>query len=168
MQPSAIVFTSETGHTERYAKMLSEKLGIPHYNINEAKKSLKSGTPIIYMGWICASNVKGYGSVRKKYKIAAVVAVGLCDTGTLLEEVRQATKLHPNTPLFTVQGGMDLDKLRGINKFMIKCITSMVDKVPEKTESDLRMLSLLKNGGDYVSEENLSSIIRWAESRNDS
>ena len=37
----AIVYKSNTGHTMQYAKMLSEKVNIPYFTINEAKNNLK-------------------------------------------------------------------------------------------------------------------------------
>ena len=42
----AIIYTSATGHTERYAKMLSEKTGIPAYPAKEAKSALPRGSEI--------------------------------------------------------------------------------------------------------------------------
>ncbi len=37
---NAIVFTSNTGHTAKYAKILGEKTGLPVYSLKEAQKSL--------------------------------------------------------------------------------------------------------------------------------
>ena len=37
----AIVYESNTGHTMQYAKMLSEKLNIPCFTIEEAKTNLQ-------------------------------------------------------------------------------------------------------------------------------
>ena len=110
----AIVYTSNTGHTAKYAKILGEKTSLPVYALGEAKKQLSSGTEIIYLGWLFANGIKGYKKAAKKYKISAICAVGLCDTGTALDEVRKANALSEEIPLFTMQGGMDKTKLRGI------------------------------------------------------
>ena len=32
----AIVYTSQTGHTQRYAQMLAERTGVPAYSLKEA------------------------------------------------------------------------------------------------------------------------------------
>ena len=74
----AIVYTSNTGHTAKYAKMLGEKTSLPVYALGEAKKQLSSGTEIIYLGWLFANGIKGYKKAAKKYKISAICAVGLC------------------------------------------------------------------------------------------
>ena len=42
----AIVYTSQTGHTQRYAQMLAERTGVPAYSLKEAGKSLRRGREI--------------------------------------------------------------------------------------------------------------------------
>ena len=156
-----IVFTSNTGHTAEYSKMLGAKIGLPVYALNEAAKKLQKGTEIIYLGWLFANNIKGYKKATKKYKISAICAVGLCDTGTAVAEVRKANSISEETPLFTMQGGMDKTKLRGINKFMINMLTKGLSSKKERTENDERMLELLTHDKNYVSEENITAFMKW-------
>ena len=156
-----IVYTSNTGHTAEYSKMLGTKIGLPVYALNEAAKKLQKGTEIIYLGWLFANNIKGYKKATKKYKISAICAVGLCDTGTAVAEVRKANSISEETPLFTMQGGMDKTKLRGINKFMINMLTKGLSSRKERTENDERMLELLTHDKNYVSEENVTAFMKW-------
>ena len=156
-----IVYTSNTGHTAEYSKMLGAKIGLPVYSLNEAAKKLQKGTEIIYLGWLFANNIKGYKKATKKYKISAICAVGLCDTGTAVAEVRKANSISEETPLFTMQGGMDKTKLRGINKFMINMLTKGLSSKKERTENDERMLELLTHDKNYVSEENITAFMKW-------
>ena len=156
-----IVFTSNTGHTAEYSKMLGTKIGLPVYALCEAAKKLQKGTEIIYLGWLFANNIKGYKKATKKYKVSAICAVGLCDTGTAVAEVRKANSISEETPLFTMQGGMDKTKLRGINKFMINMLTKGLSSKKERTENDERMLELLTHDKNYVSEENITAFMKW-------
>ena len=156
-----IVYTSNTGHTAAYSKMLGAKIGLPVYALNEAAKKLQKGTEIIYLGWLFANNIKGYKKATKRYKISAICAVGLCDTGTAVAEVRKANSISEETPLFTMQGGMDKTKLRGINKFMINMLTKGLSSKKERTENDERMLELLTHDKNYVSEENITAFMKW-------
>ena len=156
-----IVYTSNTGHTAEYSKMLGAKIGLPVYALNEAAKKLQKGTEIIYLGWLFANNIKGYKKATKKYKVSAICAVGLCDTGTAVAEVRKANSISEETPLFTMQGGMDKTKLRGINKFMINMLTKGLSSRKERTENDERMLELLTHDKNYVSEENITAFMKW-------
>ena len=157
----AIVYTSNTGHTAEYSKMLGAKIGLPVYALNEAAKKLQKGTEIIYLGWLFANNIKGYKKATKKYKVSAICAVGLCDTGTAVAEVRKANSISEETPLFTIQGGMDKTKLRGINKFMINMFTKVLSSRKKRTENDERMLELLTHDKNYVSEENITAFMKW-------
>lgn len=157
----AIVYTSNTGFTARYARILGEKTGLPVYELPDARKQLPKGTEIIFMGWLFASSVKGYRQAAKRFAIRAVCGVGLCDTGALLAEVRKTIGLPADTPLFTLQGGMDHSKLRGINKFMISMLLKMLQKKENPTDDDRRMLQLVQYGGDFVSEGNTREFMQW-------
>lgn len=157
----AIVYTSNTGHTEAYAKILGEKIGLPVYSLSEAGNKLPKGADIIYLGWLFASRVKGYKKATKKYKISAICGVGLCDNGTLTDEVRKTNSIPEKTPIFTVQGGIDKTKLRGINKFMINTLIKGLSSQKERSVADERMLYLLTQNENYVCEENLDAFLEW-------
>lgn len=157
----AIVYTSNTGFTARYAAMLGEKTGLPVYELSQAEGKLEKDASILYMGWLFASNVKGYSQASRRYSIAAVCAVGLCETGALLSEVRKTIALAPSIPLFTVQGGMDHSKLRGFNKLMIRMLIWALSRQKDLTEDKQQMLALIQKGGDYVNEANLAEVLKW-------
>lgn len=161
MKPSAIVYTSGTGHTRQYAFLLGEKTGLAFYTLEEAMSLLPAGTPVLYLGWIHASHVKGYANAAKRFTICAVCGVGLCDTGTMILEVRKATAIPEEIPLFTLQGGMDRGKLKGINKLMITMLTKGLASQKQRSEQDDRMLELLSKDANYVSEENLAGVEQW-------
>ena len=59
MKPSFIVYTSNTGHTARYAKLLSEKTALPALSLAEATEKLAKGTPILYVGWLFVGGIRG-------------------------------------------------------------------------------------------------------------
>lgn len=165
MKPEAIVYTSNTGHTARYADILGVKTGLPLYDLQEAKSKLPKNTPVIYMGWLFASKVKGYKKAMKRYDVSAVVGVGLCPTGQLLKEVRSASKIPNETPLFTVQGGMDYAKLKGINKFMIDMFTKSLKKKNSSDPGEKAMLALVEHGGNFVNKKHLADVLRWYEKK---
>lgn len=162
---NAIVYTSNSGFTAQYAEMLGEALRLPVYELAAAQKAVETGSEILYLGWLFASSVKGYKKAAKRYKVAAVCGVGLCDTGALLAEVRKANSLPESLPLFTLQGGMDHQKLRGINKVMIHMLIKGLAGKADRSVSEERMLALIQADGNYVSETNLSAVIEWYKGR---
>ena len=57
MKPTAIVYTSNNGHTRQYDLLLGKQVGLPVYSLEEANSHLSGGSPVIYLGWIHASHV---------------------------------------------------------------------------------------------------------------
>ena len=161
MKPTAIVYTSGTGHTRQYALLLSEQIGLPAYSLEEAGSQLFGGSPVIYLGWIHASHVKGYAKAASRFDLRAICAVGLCDTGTLTDQVRKATSIPVDIPLFTLQGGIDCSRLKGMDKLMISMLTKGLASQKQRSAQDERMLELLSKDENYVSPENLSGVLQW-------
>ena len=161
MKPTAIVYTSNTGHTRQYALLLGEQIGLPAYYLDEANSQLSGGSPVIYLGWLHASHVKGYSKASKRFALCAVCGVGLCDTGTLTSEVRKATSIPEDIPLFTLQGGIDHSRLKGMDKLMISMLTKGLAAKKQRSAQDERMLELLSGDESFVSPENLSEVLQW-------
>ena len=157
----AIVYTSKCGHTAEYAGTLGKLTGLPVYSMKDAEKQHENGTSIIYLGWLMASRVQGLKKAAKKFKISAVCAVGLCDTGALLSEVQKANALPEAFPLFTMQGGMDKDKLKGFDKMLINMLTKGLASQKERSTTDERMLNLLTYSENFVSEKNTADFMKW-------
>ncbi len=161
MNVNAIVYTSNTGYTAAYANMLAQKTDLPLYTLAEARKALPQGTPILYMGWLMASSVKDYKKAAQHFAVKAVCGVGLGDTGAQDDAVRKACKLPAEVPVFTLQGGMDHQKLQGPYRFAIKMLTKAMSAKKDRTPGEDRMVDLLIKGGNYVSETHLSAVLAW-------
>ena len=167
MKPSAIVYTSNTGFTAQYASLLGGETGLPVYSLEEAVKSLTQNSPILYLGWLTAGKVQGYDKAVTKFNLQALCAVGMAKCGSQMEDVRKSNNLPQGLPLFTLQGGFDLKKLRGVYKFMMLVMSKTVAKKlaakPDRTPDEEDMLDLFQNGGNRVSLENLRPVLAWYE-----
>ena len=141
--------------------MLGEQISLPAYSLDEANAQLPGGSPVIYLGWLHASHVKGYSKASKRFALCAVCGVGLCDTGTLTSEVRKATSIPEDIPLFTLQGGIDRSRLKGMDKLMISMLTKGLAAKKQRSAQDERMLELLSGDESFVSPENLSEVLQW-------
>lgn len=160
-----IVYTSNTGFTAEYAKILSEKTNIPAMTLEEANKTLPAGSEIIYMGWLMASMVKDYHKAIKVFNIKAVCGIGMGTSGSQINEMRNTNKIPEATPVFSLQGGYAPEKLKGIYKFMMKIVVRSLVKnnmaKSNRTAEDDDLLDLMLHGGSRVKEENLEPIIDW-------
>ena len=161
----AIIYTTNTGSTEQYAKLLAQKTGLPAYSFAEAKKQILAGAEVVYLGWIMAGSVKGYAAVAKHYRVRAVCGIGMGQTGTQTDSVRKKSAIPTNIPLFTLQGNFDIKKLHGIYRPMMKImvktagksLTAKNDRTPEEND----MLDMMLRGGERVKAENLSAVLDW-------
>lgn len=164
----AIIYTSNTGSTARYAKMLANELNLPVYSAEDAKREVPAGAGIIYLGWIMAGGIKGYSQAAKRYRVCAVCGVGMGQSGTQIEEIRLKNKISKDISAFTLQGNFDLKKLHGVYRFMMnimvktagKALANKADRTPEEDD----MLNMLAGDGNRVQIENLKPVIDWYHS----
>lgn len=167
---NAIIYTTNTGSTEHYAKLLAHETGLPAYSLAEAKKKVYPRIEVIYMGWIMASSVKGYAEAAKRYHVCAVCAVGMGQTGTQTDVVRKKNRIPVNIPIFTLQGNFDIAKLHGPYRLMMeimvktagKGLANKSDRTPEEDD----MLDMMLHNGNRVSIDNLGSVLNWYRTRN--
>ena len=166
----AIIYTSNTGSTAEYAKLLGKELNLPVYSLQQAKTKVSADSEIIYLGWIMAGGIKGYKEAVKTYKVCAVCGVGMGQTGTQLKEVREKNAIPQRIPLFTLQGNFDVKKLHGAYRFMMnvmvktagKGLANKTDRTPEEDD----MLDMMINGGKRVSLQNLKEVTEWYKNVN--
>ena len=162
---NAIIYTTNTGSTERYARLLAQKTGLPAYSLAEAKKQVFAGAEVIYLGWIMAGSVKGYAEAAKRYRVRAVCAVGMGQTGTQTDSVRKKSGIPADIPLFTLQGNFNVKKLHGIYRPMMEIMVKTAGKglaeKSDRTPEEDDMLDMMRCGGERVKEENLSAVLDW-------
>ena len=166
---NAIIYTTNTGSTARYAELLARATGLPVYSLAEAKKRVFAEAEVIYLGWIMAGSVKGYAEAAKRYRVRAVCAVGMGQTGTQTDSVRKKTAVPADIPLFTLQGNFDVKKLHGIYRPMMelmvktagKALVEKSDRTPEEDD----MLDMMLHGGERVKAENLRAVLDWYSAR---
>ncbi len=159
----AVVYTSNTGYTAEYAKLLSEGTGLALYALDEAAEKLPAGSEIIYLGWLMAGGVMGYRKAAGLFRIKAVCGVGMGPTGSQLEEVKKTNSLPDGLPLFTLQGGFDMNRLHGVYRFMMKimkkALGGKLEKKQNRTADEDAMLDMLNNGASYVNAADLAPVI---------
>ena len=165
MKPNAIVYTSNTGHTEQYAALLGNKTGLPVYPLDEAMRKLPPEEPVIYLGWLMAGKVQGCKKAAGRWQVEAVCGVGMGATGSQMQDLRKANALPDSMPVFTLQGGFDITRLRGIYRLMMNVMSKTVGKTlaekQDRTADEDAMLDLLVHGGSCVSEEHLAAVMEW-------
>lgn len=160
----AIVYRSNTGFTEKYARLLGERLDLSVFSLDEAVLSLSRKDRVIYMGWLMAGRVIGLKRAMLRFTICAVCGVGMSET----DQTESMKKKHKKctAPMFYLQGGFDMTKLHGIYRLMMRIMEKVVrgsaGKKDAKAAESGKMIDVLENGGDFVSAEKLSDVVKWA------
>ena len=156
----AIIYNSSTGHTSRYAKMLSEKLDIPCYTIKDANGKVNSNDEIIYLSWVCANMITGINKIKNKYKVKCYGAVGLYPKSE--ENTNNLIKTNNiEKPLFYLQGGLDYNKLNWLKTKILHMVGKYLEK--ENSNQGVQLAKIFENGADFVKEENLKEIVEFLE-----
>ncbi|MBE6901239.1 MAG: flavodoxin domain-containing protein [Ruminococcaceae bacterium] len=151
-----IVYESNTGFTERYAKTLSEKTGIEALPLKSAKKAVPKGNDVVFLGWVFANKINGLDKARKLWNVIALAAVGMNPpTEQNNKALMDANK--PECPFFYLAGGLDNSKLKGMHKMMLNMVRQSLEKENKPEYKDA--IEMFKNGGDWFSEEYLSDLI---------
>jgi len=161
----AIVYTTNMGSTERYARLLAQETGLSAYSLNEAERVVSTGAEVIYLGWIMAGRVKGYAAAARRYHVRAVCGVGMGRTGTQTDSVRQKTAVPADIPVFTLQGNFNVKRLHGVYRPMMELMVKTVGKglaeKRDRTPEEDDMLDMMLHGGERVSAENLKNVLDW-------
>ncbi|MGN0907238.1 MAG: hypothetical protein ACI4NM_08820 [Bullifex sp.] len=165
----AIVYTSKSGSTEAYARMLSVNTGIPAHSLRDALKTLPRGCEVAYLGCVRADTVLDLSKALKFFSVRMVCAVGMGKTGENEERIRNAFRIDPSIAVFTLQGNYHPDELKGADRLIMKMMSGvLIKQLREKgtlSADDEEMIKLLTEGGDKVSEENISAPLEWIRSR---
>ena len=161
-----IIYASNTGNTEKYAKILQEDLNIPAYPISNVPDVHKGGDAI-YLGWVMAGNVVGYKKTSKMCNVKCVIAVGMTpESPEMTETTRKNIGAGPETAVFYVQGGYDAKKLKGVNKMIMKVVEPTIrtrfEGMSEEEKNENPTYKMLNGGYSVVSEEHLADVLAWA------
>ena len=115
-----------------------------------------------------AGSIKGYAEAAKRYRVRAVCAVGMGQTGTQTDSVRKKTAVPTGIPVFTLQGNFDVKKLHGVYRpmmeLMVKTVGKGLSEKADRTEED-DMLDMMLHGGERVKAENLRAVLDWYSAR---
>ena len=140
-----IVYGSQYGTTEKYARELERQTGINSLPFQKVK-SLKGYNQVIYLGGLYAGTVKGLKQSMKSLSDDAkliVVTVGLASnkeenlkhilTGV---EKQLSPEIYKKTQFFHLRGGIDYKKLSFKHKMMMAAMCQALKAKPVEKRSD--------------------------------
>ena len=164
---TAIIYTSQTGFTKRYAEWIAEKAKADIFDLSDVQKKetsfFEAYDAIIYAGWCMAGKVvksnwffdKAAELKGKKLVLVAVGAspnenpqVDVAMAALLTEEQKQYIKV------FYCQGGINYDKMKLPSKLAMKMYSSALKKSKDEKQ---------REQGEFVSHSYDVSDIKFIE-----
>ena len=169
---TAIIYSSQTGSCERYARELSRTLHLPCEPLKSCK--VRSDGKVIYVGWLMAGKVYGLSSAISKLDVAAVVGVGMGPvTADSAAQGHKANRLPAHVPYFQVQGGLHLAALkppmrlamRLVNKSIAVKLREKAEKTPLNAQEQATLRMALTGDGEPAAWD-CEAVIDWARKQN--
>lgn len=155
MKANKIVYSSNTGFTERYARMLAEETGLPLYRLEHAPR----GGSALYLGWLCAGKIVGLSRAKKRHLITGCCAVGLSGQ----PDLEKLSAQLPRGKMFYLRGGYAHERLHGVYRFMMEGMLAVMRRRPKEDESAQAMLTAAREGADFVTREQLEPVANWLQ-----
>ncbi len=152
-----IVYTSETGHTARYATMLGDLCNKPVMTLDEALKTLDKKADIVYLGWFQAGKIVGLKKAKRRFHLRAVAGVGIRPDVENMNQVICKMKGVPEGGGFFLQGGYDPEKLEGGKKkaltMVLKVLSKKINQNENPSPKEKRLLYVFEHGGSFVDKQ---------------
>lgn len=171
MERTAVIYTSQTGHTKRYAKAIAKELGASLLESDKVTASkLSEFDTIIYGGYLYASGIKGIRLIKKNFekireKNLVVFATGLTEESApdilqimdenFTEEQRQRIKT------FYFRGGLDMGALSFIDRTLMGHIKRKLQKMENPRVEDLIMLQAFEKPTDFTDLEKIKPLLAY-------
>ena len=168
MKIDAIVYNSETGSCEKYARMISEQTGVPVYSYGQAKAL--DAKKVMYISWLTAGKVNGLSKAQQELPLAAVVQVGISpvDEGTEAK-TRKSNKIPANTAVFCKQGGLHMNSLKPAYKLAMTAVNKGIyamlktkdrDKL---TDQERALYGMVTTGEGEPASWDVSDVVAWVK-----
>lgn len=155
---TAVIFTSQTRFTRKYAEWIAQALQADLFELPEARKTdLSVYDGLIYGGWISAGSVQGLSWFREILKKvpcrkAAIFCVGAspAESPSIPEFLDRnfSGEEKERISVFYFPGGFLPEALPFASRMMMKGFISLLRKKKEKTEEEKEMVQMLSSSYD--------------------
>lgn len=167
-----VVYNSNTGFTERYAKWLAEEMpcDLVPYRERDTAALAEYGT-VVFGGWFHAGNIMGVKWLKERIptlagKTVAIFATGATPVGEPQVEEAIAHGFTPQererAPVFYLPGGLSYERMGAGNRILMALFRKMM-KAQKGEESE--MYQYLCHSYDITSKEALAPLVRFLKER---
>ena len=157
-----IVYHSETGFTEKYARWLSEDLDCLAISLDSAKKqNLKEYKKILFGSWMMAGEVHRLKEIQEICPdedncvlfVTGAAPANFTDNFTAIHTALQS--LDFDIKYFYLQSGLNYQKMKFRNRMVMRMMSIMLKIRKPVGENEIMLKSILKNSFDNSRREYL-------------
>lgn len=146
---TAVIYTSQTGFTRRYAQWIAEAAGADCFELKQARRrDFLNYDAIVFGGWICAATVRhldwfvqqlpGWSGKRLIAFAVGGSPAGSPDIPGFMEKTFGTEALRP-VSAFYCPGGLSYENMRApsraMMKLFVKSVAARKDKAPHEEEA---------------------------------
>lgn len=170
-----LVYKSVTGLTKKYAEMIAAETGCTLAALNSVSAETMSGfDTVIFGGRLFADSIDGLKKAKQLFQRSnarkfIVFATGA--TPNAAEEILDGMWKNNFTPdelsqipHFYMQAGLCYEKMRFIERTMMKLVSAMIRKKQHKTESEAGFEQAIAASFDSSSEEFIRPLVEYLKS----
>lgn len=166
---TAVIYTSQTGFTKRYAQWIAEAAGADCFELSDAKKKeLSAYEAIVFGGWACAgsiSKLSWFKSNMDKWtdKKLIVFCVGGSPADT--PDIETAVKKNfteselKRVDVFYCPGGFNYEKMPLPSKLMMKMFVKALKAKKDKTEDEEEMTKYISTSYDISDKRYIEPVL---------
>ncbi len=169
-----VIYTSQTGFTQRYAEWIKEETSADVLDLKEAKKKkadyFLSYDAILYGGWVNAGRVTGAKWFFSKAASWNDKKLGLFVVGASPADSPEAKaamekvipeELKSRISGFYLQGGLNYDRMGTGSKLAMKALLSIMNHKKNPTEKDKAMAELISHSYDISDKKYIAPIVSY-------
>ena len=172
---AVVIYSSLTGHTEKYATWIADELQCDMFNVREIDQyQLKDYDTIIFGGWLHAVGIRDINFIKKalpqlKEKKVIVFATGASpESEAVIDEVTRgnfSSEELKQIHFFYIRGGFNYMKLDFPNKCLMQLLKCKILLTPKdrRTDDEKGMLAAYNHPVDFTKREKLKNLITLAK-----
>ena len=164
-----VIYNSQTGFTERYAKWIAEAAGARCLSLSEAKKrNLEKYDAIVFGSWACAGGISKLGWFKGNLErwagrklIVFCVGASPMDSPDIAPALRQnfTESELAKVKAFYCPGGLNYEKMSAPSRLMMKMFRKTLQAKRDKTEDQREMLKIISASYDISDRKYIQPIL---------
>lgn len=166
---SIVIYNSQTGFTEQYAKWIAQALNAPCISLKEAQKfDFSSYQAIVFGSWACAGKIQKGDWFKKMATHWPDKKLALFCTGAApvpSPELQKALDDFPNEleriGRFYFPGGLNYAKMGSFSRLAMKGLLMALKAKKNKTKEDEMMIKMISSSYTLAKKSYIEPLIQF-------